>query len=70
MICNASVPAPVLMHYVASPSSVAWIMYQKYRLSVPLYRQERDFRRMGAEQKRYDGKLGHTLLGILAEAIV
>lgn len=52
MICRAPVPAPVLTHSIASPSSVAWIMYQKYMLSVPLYRQERDFRRMGAELKR------------------
>jgi len=27
-------------------------MYQKYMMSVPLYRQEKDFRRMGAELKR------------------
>lgn len=51
-ICSAPVPAPVLTHSIASPSCVAWIMYQKYMLSVPLYRQERDFRRMGAELKR------------------
>lgn len=52
MIYKAPVPAPVLTHSIASPSSVAWIMYQKYMLSVPLYRQERDFKRMGAELKR------------------
>lgn len=52
MIYGAPVPVPVLTHSFASPSSVAWIMYQKYMLSVPLYRQERDFRRMGAELKR------------------
>lgn len=52
MICSALVPAPVLKHSVASPSLTAWIIYQKYALSVPLYRQERDFRRMGAELKR------------------
>ena len=52
MICSAHVPAPVLTNSIASPSVVAWIMYQKYTLSVPLYRQERDFRRMGAPLKR------------------
>ena len=52
MICGAFVPAPVLTHSIAAPSSVAWIMYQKYMMSVPLYRQEKDFRRMGAELKR------------------
>lgn len=52
VIYSAPVPAPVLTHSIASPSSVAWIMYQKYTLSVPLYRQERDFIRMGAALKR------------------
>ena len=52
MICSAPVPAPVLTHSIAAPSSVAWIMYQKYMLSVPLYRQEKDFSRMGADLKR------------------
>lgn len=51
-IHSAPVPAPVLMHSIASPSSAAWILYQKYVLSVPLYRQERDFQRMGAALKR------------------
>jgi transposase len=48
----APVPAPVLTHSVASPSITAWIMYQKYMMSVPLYRQEKDFKRMGADLKR------------------
>lgn len=52
MICCAPVPAPVLTHSVAAPSSLAWIMYQKYMMSVPLYRQKKDFRRMGVELKR------------------
>lgn len=52
VICSAPVPAPVLKHSVASPSIVSWIMYQKYLLSVPLYRQERDFKRMGAPLRR------------------
>lgn len=52
VIRSAPVPAPVLTHSIASPSIVAWIMYQKYMMSVPLYRQEQDFRRMGAPLKR------------------
>lgn len=52
VICSAPVPAPVLTHSIASPSIVAWIMYQKYMLSVPFYRQERDFIRMGTALKR------------------
>ncbi len=48
----APVPAPVLTHSFASPSIVAWVMYQKYMMSLPLYRQENDFKRMGAFLKR------------------
>ena len=51
IIC-APVPAPVLTRSFASPSCVAWVMYQKYMMSVPLYRQEKDFKRMGVELKR------------------
>jgi transposase len=51
IIC-APVPVSVLTHSFASPSCVAWVMYQKYMMSVPLYRQEKDFIRMGAELKR------------------
>ena len=51
IIC-APVPVSVLTHSFASPSCVAWVMYQKYMMSVPLYRQEKDFKRMGAELKR------------------
>lgn len=61
VIYSAPVPAPVLTHSIASPSSVAWIMYQKYMLSVPFYRQERDFKRMGSIKERYYGKLGNTM---------
>jgi len=46
------VPAPVLAHSFASPSVVAWVMYQKYMMSMPLYRQEKDFKGIGAELKR------------------
>lgn len=52
MIVSAPVPVPVLTHSIASPSSVAWIIYQKYMMSVPLYRQEKDFIRMGAYLRR------------------
>lgn len=35
-----------MMHGMASASTVAWIMYQKYVNSLPLYRQEQDFKRL------------------------
>ena len=33
-------PYPVIQHSYASPSTVAWVIHQKYELAVPLYRQE------------------------------
>ena len=33
-----------MLHGMASAATVAWVMYQKYFNSLPLYRQERDFK--------------------------
>lgn len=44
---NPSTPEPVLQHSYATASSVAWTMYQKFVQSVPLYRQEKDWKQMG-----------------------
>lgn len=41
------VPAPVLPHSLASASTVAWVIYQKYVNAMPLYRQEKDWERLG-----------------------
>ena len=49
---KADVPAPLMKHSPASPSSVAWAMYQKYANAMPLYRQEKDWRQYGAEITR------------------
>lgn len=46
-IQKANVPKSVLNHSLASPSSVARVMYQKYVNSVPLYRQEKDWEQIG-----------------------
>lgn len=35
------VPAPVLPHSLASASTAAWVIYQKYVNATPLYRQEK-----------------------------
>jgi transposase len=35
---------PHMLHGMASAGTVAWVMYQKYVNSLPLYRQERDFK--------------------------
>lgn len=46
-IIKAGVPTSLMNHSLASPSSVAYVIYQKYVNGVPLYRQEKDWERMG-----------------------
>ena len=46
-VFNPYMPEPVLQHSYATASSVAWTMYQKFVQSVPLYRQEKDWKQMG-----------------------
>ena len=45
-------PAPVLPGSLVSPSAMAYIMTQKYVESMPLYRQEKQFARLGIELSR------------------
>ncbi len=47
VIRKAYAPKSVLNHSLASPSSVARVMYQKYVNSIPLYRQEKDWEQIG-----------------------
>ena len=47
VIMKAPVPTSLMNHSLATPSSVAWVMYQKYVQAVPLYRQEKEWERMG-----------------------
>ena len=49
---KADVPAPVLKRSIASPSSVAYVIYQKYVNAVPLYRQEKDWQQYGIQLSR------------------
>ncbi|MCM1543641.1 MAG: IS66 family transposase [Blautia sp.] len=46
-IVRALTPSPLIPHSLASASSVAYIMYQKYVNAMPLYRQEQDLLRVG-----------------------
>jgi len=46
-IVKAPVPAPVMKRSFASPSTVAYVMYQKYANGMPLYRQEKDWANHG-----------------------
>ena len=51
-IVTAEMPAPVLPGSLVSPSLMAHIMSQKYVESMPLYRQEKQFLRLGVELSR------------------
>lgn len=49
---EAPVPKGLMKHSLASPSSVAWVMYQKYANGLPLYRQEKDWKQIGMALSR------------------
>lgn len=49
---KAPTPTSLMNHSLASPSSVANVMYQKYVNSMPLYRQEKDWENLGIALKR------------------
>lgn len=51
-IVKAPVPKALMKHSIASESSVAWTMYQKYANGLPLYRQEKDWLQYGIELNR------------------
>lgn len=51
-IIKAPVPPALMKHSLASPSSVAWVMYQKYANGLPLYRQEKDWAEYGIRLNR------------------
>lgn len=51
-IQKANTPTSLMNHSLASPSSVANVMYQKYVNSVPLYRQEKDWGQPGIALSR------------------
>ena len=49
---KALTPTSLMNHSLASPSSVANVMYQKYVNGMPLYRQEKDWENLGLALKR------------------
>ena len=51
-IIKAPTPQPVIKKSLASPSSVAHVMYQKYVNGMPLYRQEKDWANQGVTLSR------------------
>lgn len=51
-IIQSEAPVPLLQRSVVSAGLAAWIIYQKYDLAVPYYRQEKDWARMNFPVKR------------------
>ena len=51
-VVKAPTPTALLAHSPASPSMVAYVMYQKFMNSVPFYRQEMDWLQKGAPLAR------------------
>lgn len=49
---KSPLPDPVLPHSITSPSSIAWMIYQKYELAVPLYRLEKEWEALGVGLSR------------------
>lgn len=40
------------MHSLASASTIAWLIHQKFELGIPLYRQEKEWANIGLKQNR------------------
>lgn len=49
---KSPMPYPVIQHSMASPSSVAWVMHQKFVNALPLYRQEKEWKTLGVNLSR------------------
>ena len=49
---KAPVPYPPVMHSLASASTIAWLIHQKFELGVPLYRQEKEWEALGLNLSR------------------
>ena len=49
---KAPVPYPPVMHSLASASTIAWLIHQKFELGIPLYRQEKDWEALGLKLSR------------------
>jgi len=49
---KSPMPYPVIQHSMASPSTVAWVMHQKFVNALPLYRQENEWKQLGVNLGR------------------
>lgn len=51
-IKRANAPKAPLQGSLASPNLIAWLLHQKFELSLPLYRQEKEWQQSGLELSR------------------
>ena len=49
---KAPVPYPPVLHSLASASTIAWLIHQKFELGIPLYRQEKEWETVGLRLSR------------------
>ena len=49
---KAPVPYPPVLHSLASASTIAWLIHQKFELGIPLYRQEKEWEALGLRLNR------------------
>lgn len=49
---KAPVPCPPVLHSLASASTIAWLIHQKFELGIPLYRQEKEWEALGLKLSR------------------
>ena len=49
---KSPVPHPPVMHSLASASTIAWLIHQKFDLGIPLYRQEKEWESLGLSLSR------------------
>jgi len=49
---KSPMPDPVILHSMASPSTIAWVMHQKFVNAIPLYRQEKEWKTLGVTLSR------------------
>ena len=49
---KSPMPDAVMQHSLASPSTISWVIHQKFELAVPLYRQEKEWEMLGLKLSR------------------
>ena len=65
---KAPVPYPPVLHSLASASTIAWLIHQKFELGIPLYRQEKEWEALGLRLNR--ATLSNWLLVVYRDWLV